>query len=332
MDYTRCRNSLVVGLFCFLTAIAWSWPSWGAGMVTFSFDDGLSSVYEEAFPILKKHRQRATVGIVFSRVTSGRTSDYMTKKQVMELQKNGWEIASHGLTHQRPTDIPKYFSDELLEGWKLEEGIQCQCVYEAKYDYEFIGGLTENDQHLRELSSIEDIARVPGSYYFDRLVGAIHVHPFDPVPPKDLRIKSISYQREMRDSKKGLEALGFDVSTYVAPYNYWTPEMRELSKYYYDQVANGGEAANYKGTFDRHWIKRFFIHTLGPADEVIRLVQKKAVSENGWIILCFHGIEDETGWQPWSEENLEQLSAWLEEQGVRVVTIGEGAAILNEGE
>jgi peptidoglycan/xylan/chitin deacetylase (PgdA/CDA1 family) len=325
-------NSLklaAASLFCFAAVILPGRPTL-AGMVTLSFDDGLSSVYEDAFPVLKKHDIRATVGIVLDRVTAGKTADYMTAKQVLELQRNGWEVASHGLTHKRPIDIPEYLSNERIEGWELKDDTPCQCVYEAKYDYPSIAGLFEGEKRLKELGSMEDVSKTPGSYYFDTLAGSVHLHPFESGNPKDLKIHSSSYQREMRDSRKGLEALGFEVSTYVAPYNYWTAETRELSKYYYDQAADGGEAPNFRDSFERHWLKRYFVHTMGPAEEVIKRLKKEVVDKDGWVILCFHGIEDETGWQPWSAENLEQLASWLQEENIKVVTIAEGAAIMSE--
>jgi hypothetical protein len=132
----------------------------------------------------------------------------------------------------------------------------------------------------------------------------------------------------MAESRKGLENLGFKVTTYVTPYNAWSLEMREISKYYYEQAANGGESANYKGKLDRYWLKRFFIHTLGPADEVTRLLKRNVIDKDGWVILCFHGIEDETGWQPWSADNLEQLAAWIQQEDIKVVTIAEGLEIM----
>jgi peptidoglycan/xylan/chitin deacetylase (PgdA/CDA1 family) len=324
----RKKSLLMLIMALSLLAISLTRDARAAGMVTFSFDDGLSSVYQEAFPILQKYHLKATVGIVLNRITSG-NDDYLDVAQVKELQGNGWEVASHGLTHKRPTEIPLYLSDEGIGGWELQD--EASGVYEAKYYYELISGLLENGKRLRELGSLEEVARAPGSYYFDHLISTVHVHPFEALEQRNLDIRSISYQREMAESKKGLEKLGFRVTTYVAPYNYWTPEMRELSKYYYDQVANGGESANFRDHYEAHWLKRFFIHTLGPADAVIKLLQKNVVEKKGWVILCFHGIEDENGWQPWSAENLEVLAAWLHDQGIKTVTIAEGAATFNSG-
>jgi hypothetical protein len=303
-------------------------PGWAKGMITYSFDDGLTSVYVDAFPILKKYHQKATTGVVYDRVNSGNDA-YMDSAQVLELQRNGWEVASHGYTHKRPTEIPQYFYQEALSGW--EEDDKLPGVYETKYPYELVAELRANGTPLQVLGSLKDVSKTPGSYYHDTIIGTLHLRPYGDAHPRELDIRSMSYQREMSDSRKGLEGLGFNVTTFVTPYNYWTPEMREISKYYYAQAANGGESANFKDTLDRYWLKRFFIHTMGPAEEVIRLLKKNVVDKDGWVILCFHGIEDETGWQPWSAENLEHLAAWVQEQEIKVATIAEGVEIMESG-
>jgi peptidoglycan/xylan/chitin deacetylase (PgdA/CDA1 family) len=317
----RIRLLTAAALLLTLTATT----AWAKGMVTFSFDDGLSSVYSEAFPILKKHHLIATAGIVFNRVISG-NDDYMDVPQVLELQRDGWEVASHGYTHKRPNDIPQYLFEEPVSGWEADERLRG--VYEAKYSYPLVAELWEDGRPMQAVSSLKEVAKTPGSYYHDTLIGAMHIRPSAPEHPKKLDIRSISYQREMAESRKGLENLGFKVTTYVTPYNAWSLEMREISKYYYEQAANGGESANYKGKLDRYWLKRFFIHTLGPADEVTRLLKRNVIDKDGWVILCFHGIEDETGWQPWSADNLEQLAAWIQQEDIKVVTIAEGLEIM----
>jgi peptidoglycan/xylan/chitin deacetylase (PgdA/CDA1 family) len=319
-------------LACILAA-ALTWclgePSaWTAGMVTLSFDDGLSSVYTDAFPVLKRYGQRATVGIVSNRVTS-RDDNYMDVSRVLELQKNGWEVASHGLTHKRPTEIPQYLSDEPITGWESQG--RTPNVYKARYGYELVAGILEEGRSLKAVNSVEEVGAVVGSYYFDPIIGEVHLHTFSPENPKELDIRSISYQRELRDSKKKLGELGFMVASFVAPYNHWTPAMREVSKYYYEQVAHGGGRVNFRDNFDRHWLYRFNMQTLGPADEVIKLLRKSVQEKDGWVILCFHGIEDNTGWQPWSVDKLEVLASWLREQEIRVVTLAEGAALFSGG-
>lgn len=65
-------------------------------MITFAFDDGYESVYELAFPILSRYDFPATVFVITS--TIGQPG-YLSLEQLKTLYENGWEIASHSISH-----------------------------------------------------------------------------------------------------------------------------------------------------------------------------------------------------------------------------------------
>lgn len=299
-----------------------------AGMVSLVFDDGLSSVYQYAFPVLARHGLVATVGVIANRVGSG-DPDFMDEKQLHELQAAGWEIASHSLTHKRPIDIPKFYAEEKCLLLRPVAG--CRPLFEAKYKYEELAGLMENGRLLRERTSGKIVQGEPGSYYFDELIGEVLVHPFDPESVEKQQIRAISYERELESSRNALTALGFPVSTYITPHNYWTPEMSELSKRFYAQVANGGDDFNRKGSTDRYWLKRYVVHTDDPAETIIGMVKEHAIRENGWVIFCLHGIGSDLGWEPWDAAKLGQLADFLKKKAVPVVTIDKGVKLWVEG-
>lgn len=81
-----------------------------------TFDDGYESVHQNAFPILKKYNIPATVFINPAYVGQQNTWDvnigwlkfrHMTWNQIIELEKSGWEIGSHGLSHRDLTRLDK---------------------------------------------------------------------------------------------------------------------------------------------------------------------------------------------------------------------------------
>ena len=295
-----------------------------AGMVSLVFDDGLSSVYDYAFPVLSRIGLPATVGIIANRVDSG-DPDFMNEKQIHELEAAGWEVASHSRTHKRPIDIPKFYAEKKCLLLRPVAGQRP--LFEAKYKYEELAGLTENGRMLREETSGQEVRRQPGSYYFDELIGELIVHPFDPDSPEKQQIRAISYERELEESKRVLTGMGFKVSTYITPHNYWTPEMSELSKRFYAQVANGGDSFNRRGGADRYWLKRFVVHANDSAESIIGLVKEHAIREDGWVIFCMHGIGSELGWEPWDAAKLAQLAEFLKKKAVPVVTLEKGAAL-----
>jgi len=295
-----------------------------AGMVTLVFDDGLSSVYQYAFPVLSRYGMPATVGIIANRVDSG-DADFMSEKQIHELAKAGWEVASHSLTHKRPVDIPKFYAEEKCLNLRPVSGQRA--LFEGKYRYEELSGLVENGKLLRERANGKLVRQERGSYYFDELIGELVVHPYEPDSIEKKAIRAISYERELEESKKALEDMGFHIDTYITPHNYWTPEMSTLSRRFYSQVADGGDDFNRRGQTDRYWLKRFVVHSNDPAETIIGLVNLHAVLEDGWVIFCMHGVGSELGWEPWSVEKLAKLCAYLKRKAIPVVTVEKGAKL-----
>ncbi len=290
-------------------------------MVSLVFDDGLKSVHQYAFPVLDYYGLPATVGIIANRVDSG-DPDFMSEKEVMELQDAGWEVASHSLTHKRPVDIPKYYSEERCLDLRPVAGRPA--LFEAKYRFEELAGLMEGNRLLRERATGQTVEAEPGTYYFDELIGEVIVHPFAPDVVSRQSIRAISYERELEASRDELAAMGFRVTTYITPHNYWTPEMSQLSRRFYAQVANGGDSYNRRGATDRYWLKRFVVHTNDSAEAIIGLVRQHAVRENGWVIFCMHGVGSELGWEPWDAGKLANLSEYLKKNKIPVVTVDQG--------
>lgn len=316
---------------CFLTCclallamLGWGARPARAGMVSLVFDDGLSSVGRYAFPVLAKFGLPATVAIIAGRVRSG-DPDFMNEAQIHALERAGWEIASHGLTHKRPVDIPKFAADENCLALHASAGHRG--LFEGKYHYTELAGLTENGRPLRERATSRLVAAEPGTYYFDELIEEVLVHPYAAGDAASGAIRAISYERELTESKKELTAMGFAVKTYVTPHNYWTTEMHDLSRRIYAQVVSGGDDYNHKGQTDRYWLKRFVVHTNDSAASIIDLVKQHAVAQDGWVIFCMHGVGSELGWEPWPAERLAALCAYLKEQAIPVVTIDQGVKL-----
>jgi peptidoglycan/xylan/chitin deacetylase (PgdA/CDA1 family) len=70
------------------------------GLVSITFDDGISSQYTKAYPILTKYAMPATFYL-----TSGflGTNFYMTKTQAATLKEHGHQLAAHTVNHARLT-------------------------------------------------------------------------------------------------------------------------------------------------------------------------------------------------------------------------------------
>jgi peptidoglycan/xylan/chitin deacetylase (PgdA/CDA1 family) len=294
-----------------------------ATMVSLTFDDGLAGAYNSAFPILKKYGAPGVSGVITGRIDPA-NDDYMSWDQIRELAAAGWEIASHSVNHARPIQIPVFYAQEPIGGWVLDS--PDEPIYKAHYDYELITGLFENGRALKEVETLKELNYKPGSFFFDRVIEELHVRPFDPPQdPSSLDIRAFSYEREMEQSKKDLIAHGIDVTTFVAPYNYWTDDVKAASKLYYQFAVIGKGEDNRPGTFDPYGIKRFMVHKDDTVASLMRIVKENAVDKNSWVIFCLHGIGDNTGWEPWSADKLDKFVAWLRQEGIDIVTIAGGA-------
>ena len=77
----------------------------GTNKINIAFDDGHKSVYDLAFPILKKYNLTATAFVASGIITGEKIDDFYSTKDMMsaenlqELSKYGWEIASHSVHH-----------------------------------------------------------------------------------------------------------------------------------------------------------------------------------------------------------------------------------------
>jgi peptidoglycan/xylan/chitin deacetylase (PgdA/CDA1 family) len=78
-------------------------PAFNRGLVTLTFDDGWTSQYTNAFPLLKKYGLKATFYILSGELTD--QPDYMTAAQVKALYAGGNEIASHTVNHPDLTTL-----------------------------------------------------------------------------------------------------------------------------------------------------------------------------------------------------------------------------------
>jgi len=88
-----------------------------AGKVSFHFDDGFMSVYEQCFPVFAEN---GAVGCVALQVNGHRISD----AQALEMQSAGWEILCHSKRHismKMPMDEQEAWTEIAESKRVLEE-------------------------------------------------------------------------------------------------------------------------------------------------------------------------------------------------------------------
>jgi len=85
--------------------------------IVFMFDDGWSSVYSEAYDVLKKSNYKASVPIIPSLVDE---KEYMSYEELSELYLQGWDLLNHSYSHKKNIyeNTDKLFSDfNIAKQW-----------------------------------------------------------------------------------------------------------------------------------------------------------------------------------------------------------------------
>ncbi len=113
--------------------------------VLLTFDDGSSTVYSEALPILKSYGFSAVVFMVSSLMgqpagwdaeTAESGHRQLTAEELRALSREGWSVGSHTATHARLPDLGfQALQEELLESKKALEALVGQEVDWFAYPY-----------------------------------------------------------------------------------------------------------------------------------------------------------------------------------------------------
>ena len=110
--------------------------------VAITFDDGFKDFYTEAFPILQRHRFRATMylptGFIGDERQSFQSRECLTWSEVSELHSAGIEFGSHTVTHPKliGMDWPGV-EEELWESRSIIENRLGASVNSFAYPYAF---------------------------------------------------------------------------------------------------------------------------------------------------------------------------------------------------
>ncbi|NMM61622.1 polysaccharide deacetylase family protein [Clostridium sp. P21] len=84
--------------------------------VVLTFDDGYKDNYENAYPVLKEFAFKATVFIITNCIDKDK--GFLTSAQLKEMDKNGVDIESHTLGHDKLSELPYDKQVETLKGSK----------------------------------------------------------------------------------------------------------------------------------------------------------------------------------------------------------------------
>lgn len=288
------------------------------GVISLTFDDGLRSTFEHVAPLLARYSMPATVGVICNSILWKRAPDAMPLEDVKTLAASGWEIASHSLFHRRMEKLPPAYDDERMTGWRSHGA----GVFVADCRWEDVGTVIEDSAYLPRHPTFESMQIAGSGFVHDPAGGVIYVRPHI-ATNLDGRLKFGSLERELHESRIVLEALGFDVQSFVVPFSLWRDEWTSIGRRYYSFVLSVLPRVNLPGR--RLLLRRIPTRAKTSVDEQIGTI-KEHIGQGGWPILCLHDIRPEP-LHPldWPVSNFSRLLQWIADSGLTVCTIADGA-------
>jgi len=114
--------------------------------ILITFDDGVQSVYDSAFPVMQKYGFTGVVYIVNNYMNS-QDQIYMRPEQVKGLAATGWEIGSHSLNHINLPLAPERQRNEIVESRERLEAELGVPVLSFAYPFGALDGPTVDYVH-----------------------------------------------------------------------------------------------------------------------------------------------------------------------------------------
>lgn len=195
-----------------------------------TFDDGLASDYEIAFPLLAQQGLAATFFVTVGNVG---TPGYVSRSQLREMVEAGMEIGSHGLTHSYLVNMdPRQVQKEIAESHER----LAQIISKPVYSFAPVGG------HFSR--PMQEMALAAGYRCFASMIpGLTHLHKKEEFILRRNHLQAqhdIHYLRRLLGRDKGLLVRNF------LRYQVLFIAKRILGMQHYDQVKSlfvqGGSA------------------------------------------------------------------------------------------
>tara|TARA_B100000686_G_C16477586_1_gene805391 strand:+ start:149 stop:859 length:711 start_codon:yes stop_codon:yes gene_type:complete len=108
-----------------------------------TFDDGCSSDYEIAFPILHNYKASAIFFLIIEKIGQ---KDYLNWSQIVEMHQYGMTFGSHSLSHQSMTRLSKK--------QVIQEFSRSKCILEEKLGAEVVSFSYPYGDYSRQLNKI----------------------------------------------------------------------------------------------------------------------------------------------------------------------------------
>ncbi|MGM0410578.1 MAG: polysaccharide deacetylase family protein, partial [Bacillota bacterium] len=194
--------------------------------IIFVYDDGHIEDIEDAFPVHQKYNVPAVSAVNSSTIGN---DNYLKKEDLIKLEKNGWEIASHGKYHSA-----LIYNTLTSESYKGDKKIRVKNpnLIESKYEYY----IYDSKKGIGEVIKFNQLVENDDIRYWE-LEDKLKNNYLSKNTYIFLTQKSM--EKEIIDSKLELREMGLKVNSFVYPYNGYIDKAKEIVKENY-HFARGG--------------------------------------------------------------------------------------------
>ncbi|MGM0446144.1 MAG: polysaccharide deacetylase family protein [Bacillota bacterium] len=196
------------------------------------YDDGHKEDITKAFPIHQKHNVPAVSAVNSETIGN---SNVLNQEDLIKLEENGWEIASHGKRHTA------LIYNSLIKDLKKEDNkifVNNNYLIERNYDYYIYNYKEDYGEEIK----FERLITKDNERYFKLTDRAKNNYS---VGNSYIVLSQESKKEEIISSKKELKEIGLEVNNFVYPYNGVTNSAQNTVKEHYS-FARGGRRAGEK--------------------------------------------------------------------------------------
>ena len=171
-------------------------------MISFTFDDGYTSTFTQAAPILREFGMVGTVGVICDAVLWNWQPGTMRLGQLRRLADAGWEIASHSLFHRPLPKLPPAYDDEIAE-WRYDAEAE---AFVADCRWEDIGTVVHEGKYLARAGSVPEFHTMAAGFAHDPQSAKVYARTGG--SERDVQLRFGSAEREIAESRPTLKPKG----------------------------------------------------------------------------------------------------------------------------
>ncbi|MFW5856043.1 MAG: polysaccharide deacetylase family protein [Bacillota bacterium] len=280
------------------------------------YDDGYTEDVEKALPVHEKMGVPAVSAV--NPDTLG-NEGIMDERDLKKLYDSGWEIASHGLYHSALT-LNKVIVRAQKGDMRLR--VSNATLIEDRYNYLLYNVYTGDSEEVEiaESNDEKNELKLEEKLQKDYSKEGTYV-----------KLTQKALKKEIGDSKEKLNELGFEVRSFVYPYNGVIEEAEEIVRQNY-KLARGGrkEGEDFPEAFintpplDYYRLKGVSFETDRLTTEDLDQLLNKTVDLQGLLILYAH-----TGQEGFDSERLEYILRTARILRINVITLKDLSSYLD---